>query len=819
MDPQELYNELKNICIAPPTDVKKNQPKEIDPDKMWTVLFSIAQTSIRTLGMYYPLLLGYIHKLPQFLEKSCQVVTNFIIEYSDNSKSFDERTKLCGPLALLAPLLSISNLVKFFDISVDIMHNYINENQDISLEFIDVFDEIMTEDLQPQAIAAVYNHLHKLMGTEKAPAAMFILAPISFPLLEVSEGADTFVIETVLQTIKKDRINQIVSCFLLEYLSVYFDSVHEAAPPAEVLANDLIPLLTQDDSKVRYRASRAFKSLIQEDLFLSPPIVTLFLSSFPNFTTDAQINVFFKIVSTFIYPEEEYDDYADDEPSQEVSILQPILDFAMMTLKSSQSPLVRGHCLDTLADLEGRDTMFVEDCYQEALRHAEQLVAEGHVVAFPWLSSYFVAMSKDFTAETKSTIIKYLPTLVKAIHDENAGRLKDRLNLAADLAVMVGDGFADDLCPEIANYAMKFLSSENIKEMMNACAIFIALRPKLTPKLANTIFEIAAKRAEEVMSSDALTTLVQTMRKIMKKFDIDDKLSGRFTQKIMEGQLAILYGQPPHLSKPPEKFLFLYLERYIVRNIKKASEICAKLIEWIAKSPFSVIPMILRPIDAGLQAGVVNEQMASILTGILSVLLPQLNANDIDELSATCRTLKNVYEQHPDVVEPCDPFFEHLSEIVSNISEEDDKSDDRNYYGDMKSPIVCLPDIAMFVFTVYTSSETTKVFPELLQNILKHMPFRPEIEENEELMECLCSMLEEEDRFKSIVVPALSIFTELLLLKKAELDEYELEEDTVTMMKDTLKRIVKTDSDVQKQLQKLFGSSRAKLNRFNTLTR
>lgn len=818
MDPQELYNELRNACDPSTADNRNKKSKKINPDKMWTVLFDLAQTSIRTLGMYYPLLLGYTRKYPEFRDKNPQVVTKFLNEYSDTSKSFEERTKLCGPLALLAPLLSISNCVKFFDVSVDIMHTYMQEHQDISLEFIDVFDEIMTEDLQKTTIAAIYHHLHKLMGTEKAPAAMFILAPISYCLLEVSEGADTFIVEAVMQAIKKDRLNQMVSCFLLEYLSVYFENNPNTAPSAEVLAKDIITLLTCDDKPVSYRGYKAFKALIQEDLFLSPPIVTLFLSSFSSFTTDFQVSIFFKIISTFIYPEDEYEDYAEDEHAQEVSILQPILDFAVMTLKSSDSPLIRGHCLDTLADLDGRDTMFVEDCYQDAMRHAEALINEGHVCAFPWLSAYFVAMSRDFTAETSGIIVKYLPTLVKAIHDDKAGRLKDRLNLAADLAVMIGDGLDDSLCPEIANYAKNFLNSENIKEMMNACAIFIALRPKLTPELANTIFEIAANRANEVMSSDALITLVQTMRKLMKKFDIKESLSDGFTKSIMEGKLKILYGQPPHLSKPPEKFLFLYLERYIVRNTSKGADVCVKLIEWISKAPYSVIPMILRPIIAGLQAGVVNDAAAAVLTGTLSVLLPQLDGHDVDELAATCRTLKNVYDVHPDVVEPCDPFFEHLAEVVGMIVS-DPNEEEEYFYGDIAHAVDSMPDIAQFVFTVYVSSETTRVIPELLEGILQVMPFGPDVEENEELMECLCSMLEDEEKFECIVVPALSVFTELLLMKKTELDEYELEEDTVTAMRETLKRIVKSNPEVGKQLTKRLGTSRAKINRFNALIR
>lgn len=80
-------------------------------------------------------------------------------------------------------------------------------------------------------------------------------------------------------------------------------------------------------------------------------------------------------------------------------------------------------------------------------------------------------------------------------------------------------------------------------------------------------------------------------------------------------------------------------------------------------------------------------------------------------------------------------------------------------------------------------------------------------------------MLDDQERFDSIVVPVLKLFTEMLLMKKSELEEYEFEEETLSNMKSTLKTIVKGNKNIQATITKDFQKSRAKLNRFMALIR
>ena len=80
-------------------------------------------------------------------------------------------------------------------------------------------------------------------------------------------------------------------------------------------------------------------------------------------------------------------------------------------------------------------------------------------------------------------------------------------------------------------------------------------------------------------------------------------------------------------------------------------------------------------------------------------------------------------------------------------------------------------------------------------------------------------MLNDSERFESVLVPGLKLITEILLMKKSNLEEYEFEDDTISEMKSTLKDCCKGNKQLQNEIIKDFGKSRAKINRFNALIR
>ena len=135
------------------------------------------------------------------------------------------------------------------------------------------------------------------------------------------------------------------------------------------------------------------------------------------------------------------------------------------------------------------------------------------------------------------------------------------------------------------------------------------------------------------------------------------------------------------------------------------------------------------------------------------------------------------------------------------------------------SPLIRNTYFARFVFNVYTSNESLQVNQNLLIPLVKMMPFAPDVEFLGELLGCMTDMMKDPIRFQCILSPGARVFAEMLLMKKSQLDEFELDQELVSDMKETLKTTVKQNPEIGKQISNEFKSSKAKLNRFNSLVR
>ena len=80
-------------------------------------------------------------------------------------------------------------------------------------------------------------------------------------------------------------------------------------------------------------------------------------------------------------------------------------------------------------------------------------------------------------------------------------------------------------------------------------------------------------------------------------------------------------------------------------------------------------------------------------------------------------------------------------------------------------------------------------------------------------------MFNDKARFQDVLVPGLRMITEILLMKKSELEQYQIEAESINALKQTLKKCCKGDRVLTQQITKSFGKSRAKINRFNALIR
>jgi len=812
MDPQRLLQELSSICSTPSSNEKSKQSKSINKEQMWKILIEIASVSTKQLGMYYPLVIAYADRFPAFRMSNPKFVSAHVSKFADKRLSESERIKLSVPLLLLLPFLSKENVIAFITESVAFAQDLLSSKGCIPLEFLDTFDEAMCEDLTKDSLFAIFDVIKSSLSTENAAGALLVFAPLSHNILSCAEDSLELIIEKTIEFLGKEKTHQMSACFMLEYFSIYFEDNPYASPPSEQLFDLILPLLMGSDEFVRKRAFKAFQALIQAGVFLSSSVVIQFIGKFAEFSSsDSLLVFFFKLLNTFINPEEEESE-EEDGSAPDSTIIQPILDFSTETLKNSKNPLIKGFCLDVLSSLAGRDQMYIEDCYQKALTEAEEIIDNGHFHAFPWVSSFLVALSKCFLEDTKKTISPKLPILMSAVQNPQTGTLKERLNLAIDISVMVDEGLNDSIIDPLVEFGISQLQSTELKIVLSTCALFVGLKDKLNDLQSNQIYSLVSEKVLKTLVSEELNVLLQTLRKLMKKSTIKQERVDSILNSIMKGELAILAGEKPHTIQPPELFVFRFLETCIRKYPSKCKEVCNELIDWIGTSQFAFIPAILEPLSVGVETGAVDEKQASTLVQILKNFLGKLDSTDIEELNSTNYLLMKIWEVHPASLEPIDPIFDHLHSIVESISGGEEEES-------MEASYQIIPSIAHLTFTIYSTSDTVEVRDDYLVSLFDAIPDLMQIEDSNEILECLVQMLENPDRFKCILVQVLDLFVNLLMNRKSDLEKCEVQPDTIKSMKEVLKNVLKNNSDIKKEIVAQFQGSRAKLNRFNLLIR
>jgi hypothetical protein len=815
MDRNQIFKDLAEFV----NDDDSASPKKLDNLKLWEILLDVAANESKTLSIFFEIFLSYVDKAPEFREVDSPELAKLIATLQDQEKPLEERSKAAIPLIVVSPFVTPAKAAAITTAAIDVCQKLIEKENDLPIKYLDNFDDMMCGDMSPEVLKDVYDAFKAQIAGPNKAAAIACFAPVSQDIAEIFEEEIKVINGYILDAFKGDIILKKAGAFLLEYITGFYEEEPESCTNTKEFLDVLVPMMNDENASAAKRAERAFQSLIEAHIF-DEKFTKELLDLFPKFTTPLGLKYYFKLLTCFVAPEEDdcccggdcCCDHEEHEPN--LTVVQAFLTFCMDKLKAAEtSSLVKGHCLDLLSVLASLNKMFIEDDYKTALAVAVTLVNEGKADSFPWLSAFLVAVVKCFGEPTKEIIKPTIPVLIDACEKNESITGKDKNNLLADICAIVGEGFNDDVVEKITNITVDLLDSKDLKTLFSACACVIALRPKLSADAATVAFKKVAGRLDEMEEENDVNTLIHTLKKLMKKTAINADVVYPTVEKILKGNLKVLNGRLPIEDQPPNEIYFVFLSAFISKYPGKAEEVCKTVIQWLEKAQISAMTAILDTLTCGLDVCAIKEPEAKQITTFLKEFINKLTFQDANEYAAVLSCLTSINKSFPGAAKPYEPIFEPIVKLVQAIAATDEEEDFQT------EAITAMPDVAKFVFNVYATDSEVEVNEDLLGSLVSMMPFSPEVECVPGLLQDLVDMLEDTERFESIVLPTLKCFTDLLLMKKSELEEFELEDDLVKAMKATLKAICKKTPAIGKQITKDFQSSRAKVNRFNALIR
>lgn len=776
---EDLFRELSEKFQG------KNE-KEIDPVKTWTSLFEIARDETSYLSIFNPLIQQFILESDYKIETTPEI-KNAIECFLDNQKEVKEREEQLIPLMSLIQYLMDETILKIFDGVACVIKKHVEEYNEIPEKILNILETADMDAISPETLGLLMKNL--VGSKEKDDFEYYVLgySPIAAELIDDDNDQLKFLINVVHDGLNGDRMKKISALILLKYIAP------QIAGNKEFLQKDMFSILSSNflekDEVICLKAHKAMRKLIEYGIYDNIEEVLVVIKQFPEYPEE-KYPLFFKLLQRFL----------DDYQNPKLRVVQAIYAFIEDSFNKG-SNFIKGKCLELLSQIAAINKIYVEDIYEEALEIAIKLLGVEKR-CFTEITNFFLAVSKLFP-ETLSKIIDLLGLLTDSLTDESTGTIKQRMERAESIATIIQNGSCfGELIEKVTEFTISTLDIISGNELFYVCSVILALREQLNQQTANIIYGKLEKLARNEKSSPKLNAILHTMKKLMKSFKID---ATDFVQSLLIGDIKFLGGFPLYTCQNEETMIFYFIAAYIRLYPLKSEAICTKLIDIIPLVRSEMIPVILEPLEAGIHLGIVGRDD---LVKTYEIIMTSLNSFEIseneEEICACIEILSQIGKSNPDIFNISD-VFEILNQLITSVDEDEI---------DCSQPI---SSIIRFTLELYTVKNINITINEMLMNlILKILPLAPSISGMDDILELLVEILDD-PRFKNFIVKILILISEILMMKKPDLDQYQFRPDLILKLKETLKKHILLDRTIERQIVKTFKNNRQKMNRFNSL--
>ena len=820
MNLDTLIEQLTDVCTVISGGDELPENKKLDMESVWELLLKIGKEDLKAIHTVAPMLLLYVEHVPTVRESRFKCCEDSLEALSNTGVSFEERVKIAQSLVGFIFLLHDELTCQVIQKLVDLADEEIKAHPEkvVPKKVCSLLSDFGVDMIPPETFARVMKLLmpENVAAPHKA-APMFILGMMSSDVVEIDDefpAAANTMIEVGLRD--GDREVKVASCFLMGQLTMHWAHAgpEDNAPPREALFDWLVPVMASEDAVVSKCAYKAFRLGVSNDLWNEAPIAQKLIQEvFPRQKRE-NMAPFFKALTTFVYPEMDDDDEDEDEFEPKLEIVEAIIELLKQTVHD-EDDRVAASSLEAVSDLGFKDKMYEEDLLDPAMAVCKKLVDKNAVSTFEHVACFLNGAWLNFKEQVGDSVLELLPKVLSQIDNPEVGNVKHRMYAASSLAEIIADGPREHV-PALLQFIVAHLE-ESDDLVFELVPVIIPLKACFDDANANTVFKKLVPKICETESNDYVASWCHVLAKLLKRHNIDQEVVASLVSSILSGRLKCLCGRTPHKSLPPNNAIFAFLASYIKKSPSNGKPICAQIIDWLGLTAFPAIPALLIPLRAGVSVGIVDAEQAQKLVPTLKEMLNKFDNDDDEQLVAVVGVLTELSNHQPKCVEPV--AADLINSLEKFVLAADPDAAEEEDFDELNDLIEAMPFVCQFVFGIYASDiAPSDVNEKVLSTLVRMLPFPPQVEEMPDLLEQLCALVEDE-KYSFVLAPILKVFVEILLMKKSELEEYELSDELTKDMKMALKNSVKADRRLEKILTKDFQNQKARLNRFKALLR
>lgn len=758
MNRVDLYAKLSE-SIGKEEDVESEEPvQSINSSEIWECLFNIAETTPYIVPQFIPLLIRY-----SFTQESDTITKQ--VNHLKEITSQEEKEKQLLKLLLFLTFIDLDNAATIFEELVKYIDTEFQKSPAIPAFLLNFANKYHVEVDTP-----IHNvFLEKMtnsVGTPQSAAttaafALFVATTDVIPI----DNKEPIIKQHVLKLLEGSVIEQIAACFVC-----YCNP--SAISTDKKLLQSLLKLSYSTDNNILVAAHKSLREIIDdEDSSLDDRFIHQVIATFKNYDKNS-ISFFFKLVQRFL----------SAGASTPLAVVSPIYEFAIQHIQDP-SPKIAAESIDLLSSIGHVNADFVSEAADVVVSQAQRLLTSDFAGSAACRIAGFFAVSKSGA--------KFVPVL-HAIFNSTKHTMtrKERLELATALATIGSQNNES-----IVEFVKKSLSDFEGSEIFYVLDATIEILPRLTEETACELFSQLLNILEQQEENVKANAVADVLKKIAKRFTIKNELIEKTFADILDAKLPVFGGLPLHAFTDSNTVLFHLVAKLAAKFPESAKKLCVpeKAASVMTTISFELVASVLEVVETCVSNNIVEADFGEKFGQAILELAETLSLKDEYGAMAVFKVIRACLENEKHLKRA--KAYDSLLSSLLMLSETDCSQ---------TSQFVKLMALVISLLDGEFPAELTKIVAACIPT--------PETSDNQTLIE---SIVEASKHGISIPQEILASLSALSILKKSEITQMGIADKTFNEFKQIIADAIK-NKETLTFIQKSFGNSRAKVNKFNT---
>ena len=713
-------------------------------------------------------------------------VKEIIETFRDENNELDARLHAVTPLLAFFAFLDNKTMESMLLGLVDVLSKDFYEAREV----IDRLNDADLETLSQENVIMVYAFLtHEMENPERKDVALALLGPFVELIVKEDEEAYAEISKVVVNGLKEGEFAGVCACLTLTAMC---DGMEDAS--AEFYEN-LLPHLVSENENLKFEAYNAMKSLYHTGMYSTPENEKALLELYPKFD-QSEFNHFAKLVTILL----------EDAEDAGLALAEPAYDFALPLMSQDKPKSQNAVGLAIFTTLMGISTDFVEDHVVTCIEVSKQILESNESDLYPVAVGCLVELADQFKEkDTTEAILAVLPRLQEILDGKVPMEKKQFSKVANGTAELVQIYDLRDVAPKLCEMAMKYLTSQegtddDYSPQLLGSSIMMNLCETLVPDSALELFKSLSELLLTVSDPDVTSNMIGALTGIIGKYRVDFDIAQDLADKLINGRVPAI----KELFLMEEDLgMFKYLREFVKRFKKRTEPYCKVLMTMFPRVSTEILSGMALPLEEAFSQNLFDEETASKFFVIIEEMVRE-NEDEVENLSDLFGMILAIKRSYPQVID--------VPALIKQLEKINDA------YGDLEEdPDFAMP-LSLVLLELYSASEDGKeVTPETLVEILTQLPYPADNCDLQFVLQAAMDLSTKDWAQKAAALPIAIFLAKVLLMKKSDLDEYQVDQQTLSQAKNCLKLMCKASTDLEHNVRKAVADTKAKQNSLNSI--